>query len=45
VGSKGVGKNRLCEGIYYCMLDIADNFVGAFAGVYGPNVDYDRRLV
>lgn len=25
--------------------NVVDNFVWAFVGVYGPNVDYDRRLL
>jgi hypothetical protein len=25
--------------------NIDDNFVWAFAGVYGPNVDYEKRLL
>lgn len=34
-----VEKNQVCGVIHHC------NFEWAFAGVYDPNVDYDRRLL
>lgn len=44
---------RVVENIAKCVWDfticsfrnVVDNFVWAFAGVYGPNVDLDRRLL